>query len=157
MIEVQYTMYIFLYIFIHKWRFYFVYENLSIKVMTGGLLFFCFILFYGCGAIQCILMYSYVLNHYHKCFATKRLVGRLALVSHDVGDVPICEFMDSHIKCHYNRVDLLHVLGVNVAIYLPLLFLSVIFFCASHLREMLNISARDNEGLSHTFFNSISN
>lgn len=96
--------------------------------MTGGLLFFCFILFYGCGAIQCILMYSYVLNHYHKCFATKRLVGRLALVSHDVGDVPICEFMDSHIKCHYNRVDLLHVLGVNVAIYLPLLFLSVIFF-----------------------------
>lgn len=97
--------------------------------------FFCFILFYGCGAIQCILMYSYVLNHYHKCFTTKRLVGRLALVSHDVGDVPICEFMDSHIKCHYNRVDLLHVLGVNVAIYLPLLFLSVIFLRLPFTRD----------------------
>jgi hypothetical protein len=42
--------------------------------------------------------------------------------------VPICEFMDSHTKCHYNRVDLLHVLGVNVAIFLQPLFLSVLHF-----------------------------
>lgn len=45
-----------------------------------------------------------------------------SLVSHDEGAVPICEFMDSHTECHYNRVDLLHVLGVNVAyFYAPFL------------------------------------
>lgn len=70
MIEVQYTMYIFLFISGDS----ILYIRESIKVMTGGRFLF---LFYGCGAIQCILMYS--LNHYHKCFATKRSFGRSGL------------------------------------------------------------------------------